>query len=122
MDTVRELIKAPIHGIKFHNLYVASDSPIQVLFHQGKLNIFEFDEYVSFIVDVLELVPPEIVIYRLLGEKDTQRLIAPTWTVHKQQFLQAIHHEFLRRGSYQGIKAENSELCHSSAVLEHVVY
>lgn len=108
-ETVDRLVSASIHGIKFHHLYIAANSPIHQIYLNGKIEVFSLDVYVSLIVDILERLPAHIVIYRVMGEKHYQHLIAPQWTLQKQRVLQHIDREFKKRSTYQGRYAPFTE-------------
>ena len=64
------------------------------------------DDYVSFICDLLEIIPPEIVMHRLTGDAPRNILITPEWSYRKRTILNGINSELHLRGSYQGCKAE----------------
>jgi radical SAM superfamily enzyme len=48
------------------------------------------------------MIPPDTIIQRLTGDPRKSQLVAPEWTLHKQETLQAIEREFERRGTRQG--------------------
>jgi radical SAM superfamily enzyme len=62
----------------------------------------ERDEYVSTLVDFLEVLPPTMVIERISGEAPGEFFIGPQWCLDKNGVLEAIKQEFERRDSYQG--------------------
>jgi uncharacterized protein len=48
------------------------------------------DEYVSIIVDQLEVLPPTMIIHRLTGDALASDLIEPKWTIKKVNVLNHI--------------------------------
>jgi radical SAM superfamily enzyme len=58
--------------------------------------------YATLGVDCLEVLPPEMIIMRLLGDAPRATLVAPLWSLHKQPVLQCIAQELERRNTYQG--------------------
>ena len=68
----------------------------------------ERDEYVSTLVDFLELIPPTMVVERISGEAPGDYFIGPSWCLDKPAVLQAVKDEFERRDSHQGHRFESS--------------
>jgi radical SAM superfamily enzyme len=64
----------------------------------------ERDEYVSTLVDFLEVLPPSMVVERISGEAPGDFFIGPQWCLDKQGVLKAVKEEFERRDSWQGSK------------------
>jgi radical SAM superfamily enzyme len=61
-------------------------------------------EYVGLVVDVLERLPAATLIHRLTGDGPRDSLLAPLWSLHKWEVLNAIDAELTRRGSVQGCR------------------
>ena len=91
-------------AIKIHNLHVVRDTPMEQMYRNGEIPLFEFDEYVTLVCDVLERLPPGMVIHRLNGDAPPDYLVAPMWCLDKARFLATIEREFHRRGTRQGVK------------------
>jgi len=89
-------------AIKIHNLHVVRDTPMEKMYHDGEIPLFEFDEYVAVVCDALERLPPGMVIHRLNGDAPPDYLVAPAWCLDKPVLLAAIEREFRRRGTRQG--------------------
>lgn len=89
-------------GLKFHLLNIikgtrmATEHPDYCLFDSP-------EEYASFVCDLLEMVPKEIVIHRLSADSPAELLIAPKWAYRKRVLLDMIFAEMERRDSFQGI-------------------
>jgi hypothetical protein len=60
------------------------------------------EKYVSLAADVLEILPPEMVIQRLTADGYRDIFLAPDWTMNKLDVLNSINKELERRNSYQG--------------------
>jgi radical SAM superfamily enzyme len=61
-----------------------------------------FEEFVGRACDFLEVIPPKMVIQRLVGEIEGDFLIAPKWGRTKAEVLAEIEAELKRRNSRQG--------------------
>lgn len=92
--------KAPF-GIKLHLLHVMKNTGLAKLY-PSEFRTFEKDEYISLVVDALELLPQDITIHRITGDSPEEDLIAPLWSVDKRSVLNGVQQEFKRRDSFQG--------------------
>ena len=100
--TVDALSELPIDGVKIHHLYIPTESPIERLYRAGKISVFEQDEYVELVADVIERLPRKMVIHRVMGDADRKHLVAPLWALRKADILYKLECEFERRGTSQG--------------------
>jgi hypothetical protein len=62
----------------------------------------ERDEYIEMVVDVLELLPPDMVIQRLTGDPIGVELLAPLWAKDKSENLRLIRQRLEDRETWQG--------------------
>ena len=103
-QSIEKVINLGIDGIKFHHLYIAQNTELAKLHQQRTIKVFTLDEYIPLICDVIELLPPKMVVIRVTGELSGEYLIAPKWNVNKNRIIQMIEQELARRNSYQGKK------------------
>lgn len=106
MDTAVETSSLPVRGVKIHHLHVIKGTGLEALYHEGRLRLFSFNEYVSTVCDFLERLRPDILIHRVLGDRPRATLVAPEWGLHKGTVHRAIDEEFARRGTRQGFLYE----------------
>jgi hypothetical protein len=102
LETARFLADLPVQGIKIHLLYVVKDSPLAGLYQQGELRCLEPEEYFELVADVLELLPPDMIIQRLTAEPFGDELLAPRWALDKQKNLSGIKRTLEKRNTWQG--------------------
>lgn len=102
MQTADELARLRPHGIKLHNLYAVSGTPLGDQVAAGEIQMMERDDYIRTVVDFLERMPPEMIVERVSGEAPPEYLIAPRWCLEKSVLRFAVEDEFRRRGSRQG--------------------
>ena len=76
------------------------------LYLAGEYAPMTLDDYTNTVCDQLELLPPDIVIARITGDGMADQLLAPAWSLRKFAVMNAIDKEMVRRGSWQGIRAE----------------
>lgn len=103
MATAVEISSLPASGVKLHHLHVIKDTPLEAIYRGGGMRPMELDEYVSTVCDFIERLRPDIMIHRLLGDREETTLVAPRWGLHKGTVLKAIEDEFRKRGSFQGL-------------------
>jgi hypothetical protein len=104
--TARFLAGLPLQGVKIHLLYVTRDSGLARAYQAGEYRCLTQAQYISGLVDFIELLPPHFIIHRLTGDPHPGELLAPAWCLEKSRVLQAIAREFARRGSRQGSRWE----------------
>ena len=104
--TARELAHLEIHSIKLHNLCAVRNTVLAEQLAAGQVRLPGFSEYVQYVVDFLEALPPTVVIDRLSGDAPPEYLIGPSWCLDKAAVRSAVEAEFRRRGTFQGAKAE----------------
>ncbi len=102
MNTAKEISSLPVKGVKIHHLHVIKGTKLEEYYNEGRAGVLNFKEYISIVCDFLERLRPDIMIHRLIGDRNIQSLIAPGWAVHKGTVLKAIEDEFAKRCSHQG--------------------
>jgi len=102
METAQAVACLPIQGIKLHLLHVLKGTPLATIYRQQPFELMTKENYVSLVVDILEVLPPEMVIHRLTGDGPPEDLIGPLWSRKKWEVLNAIDAELERRDTWQG--------------------
>jgi uncharacterized protein len=103
METADEVSSMPVNGVKFHHLHVIRDTELQRLYNEETFKTLSLKEYTSIVCDFIERLRSDIIIHRLMGDREENTLVAPLWGLHKGTVLNSIESEFQRRGTYQGI-------------------
>ena len=101
-ETMREAAALFLHGINIHNYYLLKGDPLVEQFERGELPLLGREHYVSLVCDFIETLPPDVVLHRIVGEADRERIVAPQWTMERKETLSLISAEMEKRGSYQG--------------------
>jgi uncharacterized protein len=104
METVRQIADIGLTAIKIHQLCVYKHTPMAVDYSLGKLPLLEEDDYVELVCDALEMLPPDMVVMRLVAEGTREEIIAPDWCFEKSRIMSKIDQELERRGTQQGSK------------------
>ena len=104
LETARVVASLPINGIKIHLLLALKGTVIGDLYEKGEIKMMEKEEYVSAVCDILEILPPEMVIQRLTADGYRDIYLAPKWGINKMDVLNSIDKELAKRNTYQGAK------------------
>ena len=91
LTSVRKACALPIDGIKLQLLHVLSNTPLADIYETEPFPVFTMEEYCSFILKCLELIPDNITVHRLTGDGPRHLLIAPTWSTDKKRVLNTLH-------------------------------
>ena len=102
IKTAQQIGLLGIDGIKIHHLYIAKNTPLEKWYAENKLTTMNLKEYIALVCDILENLPEEMVIQRLVGELNEQYAIAPRWKLSKGEIISLIEQELDERGSRQG--------------------
>ena len=102
LTTAKTLATLPVDGIKIHSLLVLDGTKLGEMYRQGSIQMISKEKYASLVTDVLEVLPPEMVIQRLAADGYRDIFLAPAWAQNKLDVLNSIHKELERRDSYQG--------------------
>jgi len=103
LGTARFVASLPIQGIKIHLLLALEGTELGVLYKAGKVEMIGMEDYVNTVCDILEILPPEMVIQRLTADGYRDIYLAPEWGKSKLTVINAIDRELERRDSHQGI-------------------
>ncbi len=102
LTTAATLAAMPVNGIKIHSLLALEGTMLGELYKKGSIELISKDKYVALTADVLEILPPEMVVQRLTADGYRDIFLAPDWAMNKLDVLNTINRELERRKSYQG--------------------
>lgn len=102
LETVQEVAKLDVQGIKIHLLHLLKGTPMVKQYEKGLVEFMDQQAYVQLVADQLEILPPEMVIHRITGDGPINLMIGPMWSANKWSVLNAIDAELETRGSWQG--------------------
>ena len=102
LATAREVARLELDAVKIHNLYVVKDTPLADQVARGEVQLMDRDEYITTVVDFLELLPPTTLVERISGDAPGDFFIGPAWCLDKPAVLLALEAELVRRDTWQG--------------------
>ncbi len=106
LESVRRVAALRPDQVKIHLLHVLKDTPLANMYESGEYLPLEKEEYVSLVVDALELLPPDTVIARVTGDGMADDLLAPDWSRKKVSVINDIDKLLYERNSYQGMRED----------------
>ncbi|SRR5579885_1449360 len=116
LETVRRVAACGVDAIKIHQLCVFRDTPMEADYLAGRLPLLSDTDYVELVADALELLPPQMIIMRLVAEGRKEELIAPEWSFEKSRIMDLIDAELDRRGTRQGFRYDGAAGCVAGAI------
>jgi radical SAM protein (TIGR01212 family) len=102
LETAQTVAGLPIQGLKLHSLHILRGTPLAKIYARERFRLLTMEEYVKLVADILEILPRNIIIHRLMGDGPAADVLAPEWTRRKWEVLNGIDLEMAKRGSYQG--------------------
>ena len=107
LATAHALADLPIQGVKIHSLLALRGTPLGRRYENGDVFLITKEEYVTTVCDILEILPPAMVIQRLTADGYKDIFLGPSWAVNKMDALNSIDWELKRRRSWQGSRRDS---------------
>ncbi len=102
VNSAKVVSNMEIDAIKIHMLHLLTDSKLGQQYLKKPFDILSKDQYVDTVASQLEVIPKHIIIQRLTGDAQADKLIVPKWTLQKFVVMNDIQKELVLRNSYQG--------------------
>ncbi len=97
METVQYVCDNGCTGIKLQLLHVLKGTDLAKDYYEGKLEVMGEEEYLDLIVELLQIIPKDIVIHRLTGDGAKKDLIAPMWSANKKHVLNRLQQKLSKQ-------------------------
>ena len=78
LNTVQHLVDLRLDAVKLHHLHVVRHTVLEKMYQRGELNLLTLDEYAALVADCIDLLPPQMLVMRLMGDAPRSMLVAPT--------------------------------------------
>ena len=88
LTTAKRIAELPLSTVKFHQLQVIKGTKLAQLWEKGQVDLTQWSasQYAAFCKEIIELLPPHMVIERMVSTAPSQLLLHPTWGLKPQQF------------------------------------
>lgn len=108
IQTAEAVARLGLHGIKIHHLYISKNTALEKTYREKPFPLLGVEEYVRLVCDVLERLPADMVVERIVGELSPLNVVEPHWGKSKLDMVSLIEHEFDQRGTCQGTRFSES--------------
>ncbi|PKP52185.1 MAG: TIGR01212 family radical SAM protein [Bacteroidetes bacterium HGW-Bacteroidetes-1] len=105
LESAAIISKLPLTSVKFHQLQLFKNTVIadEYLENPEEFWLFTLEDYIDFIIELIEKLNPSFVIERFAGEVPPRFLVTPPWeNIRYDVVLQRIEEELQKRNSWQG--------------------
>lgn len=98
------LCDLPIDILKLHQLQIIRDTRMadEYLKNPSQFRLYSLDEYLDFVVDVIERIRPGVYLERFVNQAPEEYLIAPKWGVKNFEFVAKLDKRLRERDVWQG--------------------
>ncbi len=106
LDQVHKINKLPINTIKFHQLQIVKNTPMEreYLANPDDFNLFELDDYVDFVTEFIARLRPDIAIERFAGEVPPSLNIGKRWEgVRSDRLIALVEKKLEQKQLHQGM-------------------
>lgn len=97
ISSLERVLDLGVDGLKFHPLHVVKGTQLANEWRRGEYKPLTMDEYVSDVVEMINLTPDDIVFHRLTGTAAENILLAPKWCSKKWSVLNSITTELAKQ-------------------------
>ncbi len=101
LQTVDEVARLPIQGVKLQVLHVLRGAALAKAYAQSNFRCLEEEEWLDLLCEIIPRLPEGMVIHRLTGDGAKRDLIAPLWTANKRAVRNHMNLVFRERGIQQ---------------------
>ncbi len=109
LATARAIGRMDIQGIKIHLMYVILGTKLHEMYENGDYRCLDRDEYIDILCEFIALLPPGMIIHRIIGDPHRKELAAPLWALEKNENLNVIWATLKKRNLRQGMLFENNQ-------------
>lgn len=94
----------PINNIKFHQLQIVRNTIMakQYLSDPEDFKIFDLDEYLELMLQIMEQLNPDFVVERIAGESNPKYLLSKSWGLRYDQVLEKFENMLEKADIWQG--------------------
>lgn len=103
------LCNLPIDVLKLHQLQIIRDTQMadEYLRNPDQFQLYSLEEYLDFVVDVIEHIRPDVYLERFVNQAPDGYLIAPKWGIKNFEFVAKLDKRLRERDGWQGKKYKN---------------
>lgn len=105
------LCNLPVQVLKLHQLQIIRGTRMaeQYLRNPEAFRLYSAEEYLDFVVDVIEHIRPDIYLERFVNQSPDEYLIAPKWGIKNYEFVAKLEKRLREREAWQGKEYEGEK-------------
>lgn len=107
LQTAEIIADLPLDTVKFHQLQLFKGTKMEADWRENPddFHFYTVEEYIELMVDILEILPAQLVVERMLGEAPPRYVVDPErWDIRNERFVQLLAARLEARDTYQGAK------------------
>lgn len=93
-----------IDGVKIHSLFIMKNTKLADLYQSGMFIPISMQTYISWAIDTLTRLSPDMIIHRMTGNCLREELLAPEWIMDRDRILCTIDRMMYAQGLTQGCR------------------
>ena len=102
VDQVKLINSLGIDSVKFHQLQIIKGTKMASQYRKGHIYVFELNEYLDLLSEIIARLDPAITIQRLVTEAPASKKIAPAWGLKTEEFLNKLDEMLTQKSIFQG--------------------
>jgi radical SAM protein (TIGR01212 family) len=104
LNSAKIISSLPLNNIKLHQMQIIKETAVAEEYKKnpGGFYIFNFDEYIDFIVNYLELLNPAFIVERIAGEVPPRYNSGIQWGLRYDQILSLLEKRLEEKNTWQG--------------------
>lgn len=100
-ESVKYVCETKPFGIKLHMFNLVKGSSMEKS-HPNYISFKTMEDYIDLLLEIIQMIPPEIVLHRITADAPRATLISPEWSYKKRSILNGIHRAMKTRDIWQG--------------------
>ena len=102
------LCELPIQVLKLHQLQIVKGTRLaeQYLENSALFRLYTLDEYLDFVVEVIERIRSDVYLERFVNQSPPEYLIAPQWGIKNFEFTAKLDKRLEELDTWQGKRHE----------------
>ncbi len=108
LNTVEDIVSVGIDGIKIHMMHIVKGSMLAKMYKEKPFELLTQEQFIEITVKQLQIIPKQVVVFRVGGDAPLDLLIAPMWTTKKFVTLNNLDKKMKILDVYQGDNIKKS--------------
>lgn len=103
LNTVNYLNKFKLMGVKIHSTYIVRGTKLEQMLINKEYTPLSLEEYINSVIEIITHLNPNFIVHRISGDAPKEKLISPSWNIHKKIVLNGVENTMKRQNLFQGM-------------------